>query len=61
MQNRDEPIRSYLARFKGISAVCKLTLQCSYIEAKKSGNKAGAYLDNGEAVLSQMNDVVSNG
>ena len=29
MQDRDEPIRSYLARLKGVSAVCKLTLQCS--------------------------------
>ena len=28
-QDRDEPIRSYLARLKGIAAVCKLTLQCS--------------------------------
>ena len=29
IQDRDEPIRSYLARLKGISAVCKLTLRCS--------------------------------
>ena len=31
VQDRDEPIRSYLARLKGVSAsaVCKLTLQCS--------------------------------
>ena len=29
VQDRDEPIRSYLARLKGIAAVCKLTLQCS--------------------------------
>ena len=29
VQDRDEPIRSYLARLKGVAAVCKLTLQCS--------------------------------
>ena len=29
VQDRDEPIRSYLARLKGIAAVCKLTLLCS--------------------------------
>ena len=28
VQDRDEPIRSYLARLKGVAAVCKLTLQC---------------------------------
>merc|ERR1711867_232017 len=28
-QDRDEPIRSYLARLKGVAAVCKLTLQCT--------------------------------
>ena len=29
VQDRDEPIRSYLARLKGVAAVCKLTLQCT--------------------------------
>ena len=29
LQDRDEPIRSYFERLKGIAAVCKLTLQCS--------------------------------
>ena len=27
VQDRDEPIRSYLARLKGVAAVCRLTLQ----------------------------------
>ena len=29
VQDRDEPIRYYLARLKGVAAVCKLTLQCT--------------------------------
>ena len=29
VQDREEPIRSYLARLKGVAAVCKLTLQCN--------------------------------
>ena len=29
MQDRDETIRSFLARLKGAAAVCKLTVQCS--------------------------------
>ena len=29
VQDRDEPIRSDLARLKGVAAVCKLTLQCT--------------------------------
>ena len=29
VQDRDETIRSYLARLKGVAAVCKLTLQCA--------------------------------
>ena len=29
VQDRDEPVRSYLARLKGVAAVCKLTLQCT--------------------------------
>ena len=31
-QDRDEPVRSFLARLKGCASICKLTVQCTSVD-----------------------------
>ena len=31
-QNRDDPVRSFLARMKGCASICKLTVQCTSVD-----------------------------